>query len=131
MTSASNQLAVVDIPESCGNAPRKVVICDLVVAWAERRTEDVLAYLSDDIRWDVLGSEALAGENAVRDWFATAPEASELHLHTVATHGTECAVDGVLVTTTGQRLAFAHLLRFSGHSKTAVVKQLRSYLIAD
>lgn len=129
MTSESNQLTVVDIPEDCGNAPRKLVIRDFLIALYSSSVDDVVGILKDDVQWDVVGSKVLSGRDAVREWVVAAPSAVELKLHTVITHGTDCGVDGVAAYPDSTPTYFNHIIVFAGHSKTAKIKEIRSYII--
>ena len=122
-------LSVIDIPEHCGNAPRKAVVRDFLIAVYERRDNAVVEMLSDTLHWEIFGSTQLTSKQAVREWLAQQPSLIELKLHTVITHGTECAADGVIIAAAGDRKVFNHVLRFSGHTKTAKIKEIRSYVI--
>lgn len=129
MTGSSHKLEVLDIPEHCGNAPRKVVIRDLLVALYQRDNAYVLDRLGDDIRWDIIGSDELVGLDAVDSWLNDQPNVSGLHLSTVITHGTECGADGRVVHDDGTEVAFNHVFIFAGHAKTARIKAIRTYRV--
>ncbi|MDN6412039.1 MAG: hypothetical protein L0K07_11830 [Yaniella sp.] len=129
MTSDSTTLTVVDIPEHCGNAPRKLVIRDFLVAFYSHAVDDVVEMLKDDVRWEVGGSKVLSGTAEVREWLLAAPGAVELKLHTVITHGTDCGADGVAEYADSSSSGFNHIILFAGHAKTAKIKEIRSYII--
>ena len=124
-----NLLKVVEAPKDCGNAPRKMVIRDFLVALYQQDEESVVAALREDVRWEVLGSTVLEGLEDARDWLHRQPPVAELHIATVLTHGTDCGADGWVVHRDGSTTNFSHILFFTGHTKTAKIKQLRSYLI--
>lgn len=130
MTQAPNTLEVIDIPENCGNAPRKAVVRDFLIALYQRDGAHVLDRLRDEIQWDVIGSTQLQGHDDVESWLETQPDAAALHLHTVITHGTDCGADGRVVYDDGTEIAFNHVFIFAGHAKTAQIKTIRSYLVA-
>ena len=123
-------LSVVEAPEDCGNAPRKMVIRDLLVALAERDPAAVVPFLRDNIRWEIVGATELIGLDAVGDWLRQQSPVEELHIATVITHGTDCGAEGQLVHPDGTTTRFNHVVLFAGHAKTAKVKEVRSYLIA-
>lgn len=124
-------LRVVEAPEDCGNAPRKMVIRDLLVALAERDHDAVVSFLREDVRWDVVGLKELTGPDAVGDWLLQQPPVEELHIATVITHGTDCGAEGRLVHSDGTTTRFNHIMLFAGHAKTAKVKEVRSYLVDE
>ncbi len=125
------RLKVVEAPEDCGNAPRKMVIRDLLVALAERDHDAVVPFLREDIRWEIVGAQELTGLDAVGAWLAQQPPVEQLHIATVMTHGTDCGADGRLVHSDGSTTRFNHVLLFAGHAKTAKLKAVRSYLIVQ
>src|SRR5699024_8982909 len=83
-------LTVVDVPERCGNAPRKAVVRDFTVALVSKNVAEVLQHISADARWTLNGKQPLHGADEISAWVAGGPEAQELEIHTVITHGTEC-----------------------------------------
>ena len=129
MTQSADALEVVDIPEHCGNAPRKVVIRDFLIALYQRDIPHVQESLKDDVDWDIIGSTQFQGVDEVSSWVQTQPSATALHLHTVITHGTDCGADGRVTYSDGTEIAFNHVFVFAGHSKTAKIKAIRSYLV--
>lgn len=129
MSSSSNTLAVVDIPEHCGNAPRKVVIRDFLIALYSGAIDETLEMLKDDVRWEIIGSHVLSGQAETRAWLMNEPSAQELKLHTVITHGTDSGADGVATYADSGTSYFNHVILFSGHGKTAKIKEIRSYLL--
>ena len=129
MTQSDDRLNVIDIPEHCGNAPRKVVIRDFLIALYQRGIPQLREALKEDVDWDIIGSAQLQGIDDVSSWVETQPGATAVHLHTVITHGTDCAADGRVTYTDGTEIAFNHVFIFAGHAKTAKIKTIRSYLV--
>lgn len=129
MSQPSGILDVIDIPENCGNAPRKMVIRDFLIALYQRDIPQLREALKDDVDWDVIGSTQLQGVDEAISWVETQPDATALHLHTVITHGTDCAADGRVTYTDGTEVAFNYVFIFAGHAKTAKIKAIRSYLV--
>ncbi|HEY4557698.1 MAG TPA: hypothetical protein VIG82_05860 [Enteractinococcus sp.] len=123
------RLQVVEAPEDCGNAPRKIVIRDFLIALYQQDEDHVLEALAEDIRWELVGSRVLNGLEEVREWLRREPPVRELHIAMVITHGTDCGVDGWVVYADGRTRALSHVLIFAGHAKSAKIKALRSYLI--
>ncbi|WP_415953025.1 nuclear transport factor 2 family protein [Streptomyces sp. KLOTTS4A1] len=113
----------------CGNAPRKEVLRDLVIALAERDGETVSALVAEGVVWNQVGVSASDGREAVRGWAAAGPEVEELSFGALITHGREASVDGTLELTDGTRHAFCHVLRFAGAARTAKIVEIRSYVL--
>lgn len=130
MAKSSHTLEVIDIPEHCGNAPRKAVLRDFLLALYQGDSAQVLEHLRDDIAWEIVGTTVLEGHKAVESWLATQRRVFALHLTTVITHGTDCGADGRVVHDDSAHVAFNHVVIFAGHAKTAKIKAIRSYLVS-
>ncbi|WP_300345627.1 nuclear transport factor 2 family protein [Nesterenkonia sp.] len=125
----TNTLTVAEMPADCGNAPRKIVIRDFLIALYDHDADSVLTHLDDAVEWHIIGDRVLHGHEEVAAWLATERAAAQLTIHSVITHGTDCGADGIVESATNSKLAFSHVLIFKGHSKTAPIKTLRSYSI--
>lgn len=123
------QLRVIDAPDDCKNAPRKLVIRDFLVAFYQRDVDSLRAMLREDIRWEIVGSEAFDDLDQVLGWVQQQAAVDELHITSVITHGTDCAADGWIIGADGTTTRFCHILVFAGHTKSAKIKTLRTYRI--
>ena len=65
----------------------------------------------------------------VAHWLSNEPAPRQLKINTVITHGWECGVDGSVVFPDGTAYAFSHMVFFTGASKTARVKEVRTYRV--
>lgn len=128
-TEPVGTLAVVDVPDSCGNAPRKAIVRDFTIALYAKQMHQLAAILRDDVRWHIVGSHVLTGTKQVRGWVAEEPAAVKLTIHTIITHGWECGVDGSIERADGTLAAFCHVIVFAGAAKTAKIKEIRSYMV--
>ncbi len=104
------------LPTDCGNAPRITVVSDWVTHWAKGDTDAVAAWLTDDADWTLLGDVRPEGSTTA------------LEITSVITHGRLASCDGVMDTDSG-RVAFSHVFRFASTSKTAKIRQVRTYLV--
>lgn len=129
MAENPGSLTIVDVPERCGNAPRKAIVRDFAVAIATRDSAAAIEFLSEDVQWTVNGTHEMAGVDEVRGWLSAEQEARALKIHTVITHGTECGVDGTITTADGTRIEFAHIMKFTGGVRTAKINVVRSYVV--
>ena len=118
------------VQPDCGNAPKKTFLRDFNVAFARADTPTLLAAVTDDIRWEMVGDKVISGKEA----FATALEemkqhtASELVLDAIITHGREAAVAGTMVMADGKRFRFADIYTFRG-AKGDRIAALTSYVV--
>ena len=114
----------------CGNAPKKAFLRDFNVAFARADIPTLLAAVTDDFRWEMVGDKVLSGKDA----FAAGLEemkqhtASELDIHQIVTHGREAAVSGTMLMRDGKRFAFGDFYTFRG-AKGDRIAALRSYVV--
>lgn len=128
-TNEDASLLVIDVPERCGNAPRKAVIRDFTIALAARSIDDVAEQVTSNVEWILNGEQVLHGHDEVTEWIASQPHARGIKIHSVMTHGTECGVDGVITLADRSTVHFSHVMHFTGGAKSAKIKAVRSYLL--
>jgi hypothetical protein len=118
--------------DDCDNAPRKGLLRDFNAAFANNDVEAILDYLAADIEWRVIGNRTFQGKEAVegglREMAGDEP-AVELRIDHILTHGKEAALDGVLTFESGRQIAFCDVYVFSGHARSARIREMISYAI--
>lgn len=121
----------VTVHADCGNAPKKLVLRDLNIAFAKADVEGILDHFTDDIRWQMVGEADLRGKEAVRESLEAMKGmvASELVILSIITHGSEGAVNGVITTEQGGSFAFCDVYRFESASSKKI-KSMMSYAIS-
>lgn len=117
----------IELPSDCGNAPRMLVVSDIVASWARGDADAVGEWLADDASWTVVGAATHTGSEAAR---AASPpmHVERLVVQSIVTHGRLASCDG-FVQGGATRIAFSHAIRFAGAAKTAKVAAVRSYCI--
>lgn len=121
----------INVKDDCGNAPKKAVLRDFNIAFAKGDTEFLIDNVTDDVEWLRVGDRRIRGieefSEAVRRMANELPSA--LTIETIITHGTDCAVDGVLEFPGGETYAFCDVYRFNNFSKKAKIKRITSYVV--
>ena len=115
------------LPTDCGNAPRIGVVADVVTNWAQGDAEALAEWLTDDATWTLVGTTEHNGEDAALH-VCPSDAATHLEVTSIITHGRLASCDGFLDTEKG-RIGFSHAFRFASTSKTAKIKDVRSYCI--
>lgn len=128
MEAKRGQLEVIDVPERCGNAPRKAVIRDFIIDLYSGHVPEATALLTESVQWERAGGDVLNDLQEVEAWLSSASLPRELQIKTVLTHGTDCGVDGMVTYADGTRERFCHIVFFTGGAKTARIKEVRSYV---
>ncbi len=118
------------IHADCGNSPKKLLLRDLNIAFAQANVQGILDCFTGDIRWQIIGEADLRGNEAV----SAALEAmkgivtSELVILSIITHGSEGVVNGVITTGQGGALAFCDVYRFASPSGDKI-NSMMSYAV--
>lgn len=118
------------IGKDCGNSPKNVFLEHVTAAFVKNDSAFLLSRVTEDIVWDIVGSETVSGKTA----FAAAlervnsSETIELMVEHVSSHGRAGAVDGVRKMADGKKLAYCHIYVFSS-VKYTLIKEITSFVI--
>ena len=118
------------INADCGNAPKKLILRDLNIAFARADVEAILEIFSDDIHWRIIGEANLRGKETVRAALEAMKDTvtTELTIHSIITHGPEAAVNGIITTEQSGTFAFCDVYRFTSASGKKI-NAMTSYVI--
>ncbi|WP_062208987.1 hypothetical protein [Demequina oxidasica] len=117
-------------PPDCGNAPRKAIVRDLVMALAGGDSSVLDAYLHGDAIWALVGDQTIRGGDHVKSRASSAAVAAEIRFESLLTHGPAASASGTVTHASGARTHFSHVVRFASAGKAAPVISMTSYLIA-
>jgi ketosteroid isomerase-like protein len=117
--------------DDCGNAPKRLQLRDLNIAFAKGDIAGVLEYLSDNVVWDFVGQERIEGKANVEAFLQKAAEREkeELHLINIMTHGNIGGANGTVTLKGNAPYHFSHIYAFTSGAKTAKIKAITSYVI--
>lgn len=113
--------------EDCGNAPKKRLCLDFLIAAAEGRADEAITFCIPEIRVDMIGRESIHGQLQLQEFLQPIPGVEALHIHGMITHGREAAVNGEVKTAQGSH-SFALFFTFNRH-KNALIKKIVVYLV--
>lgn len=119
----------VEIPTTCGNAPRHQIITTVIAAMHDKNLDVLNQWFAEDIRWEIAGEQLLQGTEVVQHRILRAPETSSLKFLSVLTHGSWASADGQYLPDGSTATHFSHVLRFASAGKSAKIKEIRSYYI--
>ena len=116
--------------EDCGNAPKRLLIKQLLTALARGENAFVLKHLTDDIVWQRVGRTPLQGKPAVSTELQRMKREikSEMIIENIVTHGAAGAANGRMQLKNGKSFGFAHVYRFQGAAGVRI-KEITEYLI--
>lgn len=120
----------ITIHADCGDAPKKQLLRDLNIAFANADVEAIMAVLADDIHWRIIGEVELHGKAEVRAALEAMQDVvtRELVIHAIITQGGAGAINGEIITEDGQRVAFCDICQFSGAAGNRI-NAMTSYTI--
>ncbi len=120
----------ITVKPDCGNSPEKALLRDFISAFAHADVDGILAPMSDDIVWHLVGETVIEGKENVRELLESMKNVgtSDLVIETIITHGRDAAVNGVIRSNSGQSHAFCDVVQFA--SATGMkIKTMTSYSI--
>lgn len=114
----------------CSGAPKKQLLRDLNIAFARADVEKILAFMSDDIRWQIVGEANLLGKDAVRAALQAMSDVHTSHLciESIITDRQDAAVNGIITSANGRKFAFCDICEFA-HAGDEQIKSLKSYTL--
>ena len=124
-------MTTITVGEDCGNAPKKAVLRDLNVAFAENDVEFVLDNVTDDVEWTVVGDREIRGKSDFAEAIEEMREVgvTELVVEHVVTHGATGAADGTLKLDDGSAYAFCDVYEFENTRNDANIRTMTSYVV--
>lgn len=121
----------ITVKPDCDNAPRKALMRDFISAFAHADIDGILAPMSDDIVWNLVGDSVIEGKENVRALLEAmkGEGTSDLVIESIITHGREAAINGVIRSNSGQAHAFCDVVQFTS-AESMKIKTMTSYSIA-
>jgi hypothetical protein len=121
----------VNVEPDCGNAPKKILLRDFMIAFANNDVPSLLDWVADDIQWELVGEHSVTGksdiEHAIRTLLHTTVK--EMTIANIITHGDAGSVNGTMTFDDGKSYGFCNVCTFSSYSKNAKIKAIASYFI--
>jgi len=121
----------INCKEDCGNAPRKELLRDLNIAFAQGEVQAVLDKLTEDVEWEMVGDKRMKGKEEVAEELESMKNytAMEINIDHIITHGITAACNGSFKMKNGDQFSFCDIYEFENNSKTANIRHMVSYAI--
>jgi len=119
------------VEEDCGNAPKRLLLKELNIAFARGDSEKILSFVADDIVWESVGEKQLKGIENFRKELESMKqmEVEVLKIENIITHGWLASANGEIYLKNGRKFAFCDVYIFNSAAKTAKIKAIKSYSI--
>lgn len=119
-----------NIPQDCGNSPKRELIKDLTIYFASYDLEKVEGFLDENMVWTLVGNQPITGKQKFLSALETMKrnKVLELTIHSVITHGKEAAVHGEMSLENGSILGFSDFYEFTSASGKKV-KSIVSFVV--
>jgi hypothetical protein len=115
-------MAKIQIQPDCGNAPRKLFLKELNIAFAEGDTAFIQDAIPEQINWEIVGQKSITGKDnylkALKGhklW-----KVKELIVDTIITHGHDASVSGQITASDKSIYKFCDIYRFKGAGGTTI-----------
>jgi len=108
---------------------RHHLIQRLATAFALGDTTHIMAKITDDIIWDIVGNTQLKGKDAFNKALQkmSKNEVSELSIDHILIDGDKCAVNGDIIMNEGQTYEFADFYTFAPNANK--IQSIQSYVL--
>jgi len=119
-------------PEDCGNAPKKRILKDFIIACAKKDIDFITEFTSKNIEWNIVSDKVVQG----RENFVHLLENKltnriiEIELLNNITHGHTAAVNGTVKFEDNSIISFCNVYRFVSPGKNTI-KEITSYVIKN
>lgn len=123
-------MAKIQIQPDCGNAPRKLFLKELNIAFAKGDLDLIKDAIPDHINWDIVGQKSVTGKdgylNALKGYKLW--KVKELIVDTIITHGSDASVSGQIIASDKSIYKFCDIYRFKGAGGTSI-NSITTFLI--
>ena len=91
----------------------------------------MLARVTDDVRWEFVGSGVIEGTEDLAAELVAASRSTtrELVIENILSHGNRCATNGTIHYSDGAAVTFCDIYVFESHGKNAKIKAVVSYAL--
>ncbi|WP_053376293.1 hypothetical protein [Paenibacillus sp. FJAT-27812] len=118
--------------EDCGNSPKKKLLKDFNIAFANYDIDFISENISEEMCWNLVGEQLLIkGKVPVVETLKVMKKnkVSELSITHIITHGNTGAANGFIKYENNKSYAFCNVYLFSGAGKNAKIKEITSYVL--
>lgn len=118
-------------PVDCGNAPKKLLLKQLNIAFAKNDIVFITENITDDFHWNIIGEKLIQGKEDFANTLKQMPNSKvlELQINNIITHGKTASVDGTIILENKRNYAFCNVYNFTSAGKNSKVKEKTSYVI--
>jgi hypothetical protein len=118
--------------EDCGNAPKKKLIKDFNIAFANYDIGFIIENISGEVCWNIVGEQlVIQGKEVLAATLEQMKNKKtiELQITSIITHGNTGAANGIIKYENSKTYAFCNVYIFSSTAKNAKIKEITSYVI--
>ncbi len=120
----------ITVNTSCKNSPKKEMLRDFNIAFAEGNFEFIIDQVSDEVYWCLYGEKEVRGKDnfdAEIKAMSQYPKPKEMIIDSIITHGKEAAANGKIVMQ-DKTYAFCDVYKFKSAS-SKMITEIHSYVI--
>lgn len=117
-------------PADCGNAPKKMILKDLLKAFAVTDIPFIREHVAEDVHWEIINHMSAHGREKMAEVLEskmTIP-AVELDIDHIITHGKTASANGTAKFADNSSCAFCHVYEFVSAGKNKI-KKITSYVM--
>ncbi|WP_332699450.1 nuclear transport factor 2 family protein [Halalkalibacter lacteus] len=117
--------------EDCGNSPKKKLLKELNIAFAENDIGFIMENITEDVYWNLIGEKLIQGKDNFVETLKQMKnrKVTEIHIRNIITHGSTGAVNGTYILEDKNSYAFCDIYNFTSAGKNSKIKEITSYII--
>lgn len=118
-------------PVDCGNAPKKILLKELNIAFAVNDLDFISDHIIDDLHWNIIGEKLILGKERLFKHLKqrASGKVLELHISNIITHGNTGSVNGKLVLENKTSYGFCNVYNFTSAGRKGKIKEITTYII--
>lgn len=127
---SNNQEIKITSPNDCGNAPKKRVLKEFIIAFAKNDIGFITESLSENVTWNLINECIIQGRDHVVKEVENklTRKIVELEIHKIITHGYTAAANGSVKLEDNSFYSFCNVYAFVSAGKNTI-KEITSYVI--
>lgn len=117
-------------PDDCGNAPKKRVLKEFIIACAKKDIGVLTEYSAENIEWTFVNDTVVQGREKIIQEIETklTKKIIEVEILNIITHGHTAAANGKIELEDHSIYSFCHVYRFVSPGKNKI-KEITSYVL--
>ncbi|MCA9386868.1 nuclear transport factor 2 family protein [Candidatus Dojkabacteria bacterium] len=121
----------ITVNADCSNSSKNEFLRDFNLLIVNQEIEKALDYVTDDIKWNMIGNFDITGKDAFRKECEQGlnDEMQEFVIENILTHGKLGAGNGYMIMSDGTKYEYCDIYEFESIGENKKIRSMKSYVI--